>query len=112
MCPREPTGIYRHQRPSDPANQDYGSNGDERIRPLATEIANLGGYWETIVYLSPTDTYSLVELRPASFRGRRTAKSPGIQACLPRSPNGRVAWRPARGRATGGPLNADPSGQG
>ena len=47
-----------------PANWNFGTDGDGRFYPLAQEIRTLGGYWETIVYLSPNDTYSLVGASP------------------------------------------------
>lgn len=43
-----------------PANWNFGTDGDARIYPLAKEIARLGGYFETMIYLTPKDTYSLV----------------------------------------------------
>ena len=43
-----------------PANWNFGTDGDARIYPLARLIAELGGYWETMVYLTPEDTFSLV----------------------------------------------------
>ena len=46
-----------------PGNVNYNSgpnnNGDGRLQPLARQVAQLGGFYETIVYLTPQDKFFL-----------------------------------------------------
>jgi hypothetical protein len=43
-----------------PSNWSFGTTGDPRMQPIAAEVAELGGYWETFATLTPNDTYTLV----------------------------------------------------
>ncbi len=101
-----------------PANWNFGTDGDSRFYPLGQQIRKLGGYWETIVYLTPNDTYSLVgappppDATPGTRRRARESSSvyPEISANV--RPSGElhgVLARSGRGNWYG-PLNADPSG--
>lgn len=96
-----------------PANWAFGTDGDARIVPLAREIAQLGGYWETMVYLTPIDTYSLVGAPPPPAgtpgAGNRARESSSV---YPDNPTGElhgVLAREKRGIRYS-PLNADPTG--
>ncbi|HYI94139.1 MAG TPA: hypothetical protein VEX68_11385, partial [Bryobacteraceae bacterium] len=100
-----------------PANRNFGLNGDPRIYPLAQMIAKLGGYWETMVYLSPNDTYSLVgaPAPPPGTKGarNRARESSSVYPEIRQNvrPSGELHGVLARGRGNWySPLNADPSG--
>lgn len=47
-----------------PANWSFGADGDARALLLGPMITNFGGYWETIAYMTPNDTYALVGTGP------------------------------------------------
>jgi hypothetical protein len=97
-----------------PSNWNFGTDGDARFYPLAQQVAKLGGYWETMVYLTPNDTYSLVGAVPppigtAGARNRARESS----SVYPDHPTGELHGVLARG-ARGNwysPLDADPTGQ-
>jgi hypothetical protein len=42
-----------------PADWNFGTDGDARVYPLAQQIARRGGYFETMVYLTPNDRLPL-----------------------------------------------------
>jgi hypothetical protein len=102
-----------------PANWNFGTDGDARLYPLAQQIRALGGYWETMVYLTPNDTFSLVGASrpPTGIKGAqkraREASSvyPEISAGV--RPSGELHGVLARTGGRGNfysPLNADLSG--
>jgi hypothetical protein len=96
-----------------PADWNFGTNGDGRIYPLALEVANLGGYWETMVYLTPSDTYSLVGASPpptGTPGARKRARE--SSSVYPDSPTGELHGMLARDKRGiwYSPLNADPAG--
>ncbi len=95
-----------------PANWNFGTDGDSRFVSLALEIANLGGYFETIVYLTPTDTYSLVGApAPPSYVARPRSRARESSSVYPGHPTGELHGVLARGRGNWySPLNADTSG--
>jgi len=94
-----------------PANWSFGNTGDPRISPLAQQIANLGGYWETMAYLSPSDTYSLVGAAPPLIGTpgprKRARESSSV---YPDHPTGELHGVMARGKRGMwySPLNAAP----
>jgi hypothetical protein len=102
-----------------PADWNFTTDGDSRFYPLAQQVRELGGYWETMVYLTPNDTYSLVGAPPppAGTRGAQkrareySSVYPEISAGV--RPSGElhgVLARSGRGNWYS-PLNADPTGQ-
>ncbi|HMF74570.1 MAG TPA: hypothetical protein VK604_02805, partial [Bryobacteraceae bacterium] len=95
-----------------PANWNFGTDGDARIYALAVQIAQLGGYWETMAYLTPSDTYSLIgALAPPSFVGGARKRAKESSTVYPSHPTGELHGVLARGRGNWySPLNADPSG--
>lgn len=102
-----------------PTNWKFGSNGDSRIQPLAHEFGRLGGYWETGVYLTPSDTYSLVGAAappPYVSNARSRARESSTVYCSTPDPNpchatGDLHGVLARGRANYySPINADTTG--
>jgi hypothetical protein len=100
-----------------PADWNFNTGGDLRGLALARQIVRLGGYYETIMYLSPTDTYSLVTAPPpppgtphASDRAREFS-SVYVDGPKAIQPTGELHGVLARGRGNWySPLNADPSG--
>ena len=101
-----------------PGNWNFGTNGDGRIYPLAQMINALGGHWETMVYLTPNDTYSLVgaSWQPPGTQGalKRGRESSSVypEVSAGKRPSGElhgVLARSGRGNWYK-PLNADPSG--
>jgi hypothetical protein len=96
-----------------PSNWNFGTDGDARISPLASLIAELGGYWETMVYLTPSDTFSLVGATappagtPGAWKRGREASS-----VYPGHPTGEMHGVLARGLRGNwySPMNADYSG--
>ena len=102
-----------------PVDWNFGANGDSRIQALAHEFARLGGYWETGVYLTPKDTYSLVGASPPpSFvsNSRSRARESSTVYCSTPDPHpchvtGELHGVLARGRANWySPINADTTG--
>lgn len=100
-----------------PANWNFGTDGDARIYPLAQQVAKLGGYWETMVYLTPSDTYSLVGAPPPPAgipqSRQRARESSTVYPASPigKAPTGELHGVLQRGRGNWySPLNADPSG--
>jgi hypothetical protein len=95
-----------------PADWNFGTDGDGRFYPLAQEIAKLGGYFETIVYLTPNDTYSLVgAAAPPSYVSRPRSRARESSTVYPGQPTGELHGVLARGRGNWySPLNADFSG--
>lgn len=81
--------------------------------PLGSAIASLGGYVETILYLSPTDTYSLVGApAPPSFVQQARSRARESSTVYPGHPSGELHGVLARGRGNWyGPVNADSSGR-
>ena len=96
-----------------PANRDFGTDGDKRIVELARIIANLGGYWETMVYLTSNDTYFLVgAAAPPSYLPGAWLRARESSSVYPNHPTGGLHGVLARGRGHWySPLNSDPSGQ-
>ncbi len=100
-----------------PANWNFGTDGDARFYPLAQVIAKLGGYWETMVYLTPNDTYSLVgAIAPAAGIPNPRQRARESSSVYPvnvngQAPTGELHGVLARGRGNWySPLNADPTG--
>lgn len=95
-----------------PANWNFGTDGDARIYPLAQQIAKLGGYWETMVYLTPSDTYSLVgAAAPAPGTSQPRPRAQESSSVYPDHPTGELHGVLSRGRGDWySPLNADASG--
>ncbi len=74
-----------------PSNWNFGSDGDYRIYPLAQRIANLGGYWETVAYLTPADTYSFVgAAAPPSYVPRARDRAAEASSVYPLTNGGRT----------------------
>lgn len=96
-----------------PANWNFGTDGDARIYPLAKEIAELGGYFETMVYLTPKDTYSLVgAAAPPIGTADAESRARESSSVYPDHPTGELHGVLAR-RLRGdwySPLDADPTG--
>jgi len=81
-----------------PADWNFGTDGDYRVYPVAQDVAKLGGYWETMVYLKPADTYSLVGAAapPSWVKGaRKRAKE--ASSVYPDHPTGELHGALARG---------------
>jgi hypothetical protein len=100
-----------------PANWNFGTDGDSRIYPLAQQVAQLGGYWETMVYLTPQDTYSLVGVvAPPAGTPQPRPRAQESSSVYPgnvngQAPSGELHGVLARGRSNWySPLNADPTG--
>lgn len=95
-----------------PANWNFGTDGDGRFVALAQEVANLGGYFETIVYLTPNDTYSLVgAVAPPNYVARPRLRARESSTVYPGNPTGELHGVLARGRGNWySPLNAATSG--
>lgn len=89
-----------------------GAAGDSRFLQLADTIASLGGYNETMVYLSPSDTYSLVGAAPPpSWEVHPRSRARESSSVYPGHPSGELHGVLARGRANWySPVNADTSG--
>ncbi len=96
-----------------PANWNFGTDGDGRIYPLAQEIAQLGGYFETMVYLTPSDTYSLVGApAPPSWVSSAWSRAREASSVYPDHPSGGLHGVLARGRANWySPIDADLTGK-
>lgn len=100
-----------------PSDWNFNTGGDLRGLTLARQIARLGGYYETIMYLSPTDTYSLVTAPPppsyVPHASARAKEYSSVYVDGPKAiqPTGELHGVLARGRGNFySPLNADPSG--
>jgi hypothetical protein len=100
-----------------PADWDFGTDGDGRIYPVGEQVATLGGYWETMVYLTPNDTYSLVGAAPPPAgtpqpRQRARESSSVYPADVNgKAPTGELHGVLERGRGNWySPMNADPTG--
>jgi hypothetical protein len=103
-----------------PSNWNFGTDGDARFYPLAQQMRALGGFWETIVYLKPGDTYSMVgAVAPPTgtknaYKRAREMSSVYPEISAGKRPSGElhgVLARSGRGNWYS-PLNADPSGYG
>lgn len=95
-----------------PPDWNFGTNGDARVYPLARQFARLGGYFETGVYLTPNDTYSLVgaPAPPAGIPNPR-ARAKESSSVYPDKPTGELHGVLARGRGNWySPLNAATNG--
>jgi hypothetical protein len=94
-----------------PADWNFGTDGDVRVYSLAHEIARLGGYWETMVYLTPNDTYSLVGAPVDLGEGARESSTVYPASKGGKTPTGELHGVLSRGRGNlYSPLNADKSG--
>ncbi len=99
-----------------PADWNFGTDGDARVYPLAQQIARLGGYWETMVYLTPNDTYSLVGAPSPGGTAQARQQARESSSVYPadgngKAPTGELHGVLARGRGNlYSPLNADPGG--
>jgi hypothetical protein len=97
-----------------PVNWSFGTDGDPRIVPLARIMRQFGGYWETMVYLTPNDTYSLVGATapPAGTLGARK-RAREASSVYPDHPTGELHGALGRGRRGNWyqPINADFSGR-
>jgi hypothetical protein len=92
---------------------NFGTDGDARVYPVAQDVAQLGGFFETMVYLTPTDTYSLAGAAapPSWVKGART-RAKESSSVYPNHPSGElhgVLGRGLRGNWYS-PLSADTSG--
>lgn len=96
-----------------PSNWNFGTIGDGRIYPLAQLIAQFGGYFETGVYLTPNDTFSLVGATapPAGTPGgaKRGREASSVYPSHPSGGLHGVLVRGLRGNWYR-PLNADYTG--
>jgi hypothetical protein len=94
-----------------PANWNFGTDGDARIYWLGVAVANLGGYWETMAYLTPTDTYTLVgAVAPPSYVAGARQRARENSSVYPGNPTGEMHGVLARGRGNWySPMNADPT---
>ncbi|MBV8069232.1 MAG: hypothetical protein JO270_04965, partial [Acidobacteriaceae bacterium] len=116
----DPTALYflvSNGHPV-PANWSFGLEGFAPFYYLAQEVAKLGGYWETVVYLTPNDTYSLVGAPPppaGALQPRPRAQE--SSSVYPtdvngNSPTGELHGVLARGVGNWySPLNADRTGK-
>lgn len=101
-----------------PSNWSFGTNGDARFVGLRQTIHNLGGLGETIMYMTPTDTYSLVGTgAPPSVALERPLRAREASSVYPevsagKRPSGELHGILARGGRGNwySPLNADMSG--
>ena len=103
-----------------PANWNFDTDGDPRTSPLGAQIALLGGYWETMAYLTPNDTYSLVGAPPPAAgtpNARNRAKESSSVYLLPNPTKVQYASGELHGVLARGlrgnwysPLNSDPTG--
>ena len=96
-----------------PENWDFGTDGDSRFYPLAQQVAKLGGYFETMVYLTPNDTYSLVgAVAPPDWVSRPRERARESSTVYPDHPSGALRGVLARGRGNWySPVDADTSGK-
>ena len=94
-----------------PANWNFGTDGDYRFYPVGVAVANLGGYFETMVYLTPTDTYTLVgAVPPPSYVAGARQRARENSSVYPGNPPGEMHGVLARGRGNWySPINADPT---
>jgi hypothetical protein len=94
-----------------PANWNFGTDGDARIYWLGVAVANLGGYWETMAYLTPTDTYTLVgAVAPPSYVAGARQRARENSSVYPGSTTGEMHGVLARGRGNWySPINEDPT---
>ena len=79
-----------------PADWNFGTDGDARVYPLAQDMPYLGGYWETLVYMTPTDAYSLVGAPPPpSYVAGARLRARESSSVYPNQPTGElhVCWR-------------------
>ncbi len=92
-----------------PPDWNFGTDGDGRVVPVARRMASLGGYFETMVYLTPSDTYSLVGAPPPpSNVPRARSRARESSSVYPDTPTGELHGTLARGRANWySPINAD-----
>jgi hypothetical protein len=107
-----------------PADWNFGTDGDARVYLLAQQMARLGGYFETMVYLTASDKYSLVgaPAAPTSFfhgpaEPERAKESSTVYPDRPSGELhgvlghvGRVTQYPGYNANWYSPLNADTSG--
>ncbi len=97
-----------------PADWNFQADGDGRVYPLAQHFRRFGGYWETGVYMTPSDTYSLVGA-PAPPAGTPGAWNRGRESSsvYPDHPTGALHGVLARGVRGNwySPLSVDPTGQ-
>ncbi len=101
-----------------PANWAFGTNGDARFVGLRQTIHNLGGLGETIMYMTPQDTYSLVGTgAPPSIAIERPLRAREASSVYPevsagKRPSGELHGILSRGGRGNwySPLNGDMSG--
>jgi hypothetical protein len=95
-----------------PANWNFGTDGDGRIYSLAVATSKLGGYWETMAYLTPVDTYSLVgTVAPPSYVAGARQRTKEGSSVYPDHPSGELHGTLVRGRGNWySPANADSTG--
>lgn len=100
-----------------PTDWAFTSDGDPRGYYVAKQTARLGGYWETIVYLTQSDTYALVgapEPPPGTPNPRQRARE--SSTVYPANKNGKKPAGDLHGVLSRGrgnlysPLNADTTG--
>lgn len=94
-----------------PANWNFGTDGDGRIYWLGEAVAKLGGYFQTMIYLTPTDTYTLVgALPPPSYVSAARQRARENSSVYPGNPSGEIHGVLARGRGNWySPISADPT---
>ncbi len=96
-----------------PANWNFGTDGDPRFQGFAKEVAQLGGYWETAAYLTPTDTFSLVgSAAPPTGTPAARSRARESSSVYPDHPTGELHGELARIKRGiwYSPLDADPTG--
>jgi hypothetical protein len=95
-----------------PANWNFGTDGDSRLYHLAVRVGQLGGYWETMAYLTPSDTYSLIgAVAPPSYVAGARQRARESSSVYPDKPTGELHGMLARGRGNWySPIDADTAG--
>ena len=96
-----------------PADWNFGTDGDGRVYPLAHQMPALGGFFETMIYLTPSDTYSLVGApAPPNYVARAWSRAREASSVYPDHPSGELHGVLARGRGNWySPIDADLTGR-
>jgi hypothetical protein len=96
-----------------PTNWNFGNDGDPRFQGFAKEVAQLGGYWETVAYLTPNDAFSLVgSAAPPTGTPAARSRARESSSVYPDHPTGELHGELARIKRNlwYSPLDADPTG--
>lgn len=96
-----------------PPDWNFGTDGDGRVYPLAEQMPRFGGFFETMVYLTPNDTYSLIGTpAPPSYVPRAWSRAREASSVYPDHPTGELHGVLARGRGNWySPIDADLTGK-